>query len=221
MKIRLGELRKIIREALDTSGGLAAVVRKSADVASTVVYSVDDLKSAVETGDDDLLAAFYNNNVTRGYIHIARPDKPCNGAWEVHGAWGPGIGETLYDLGFALSPTGFLMPDRLGVLPPAVKRWKKQSGREMVALDDFRHPPAGDVLFHDEHHTDDPLDDCRMNKDGIDILNYAYGSLGHEKGVLDAMIALHEATMTGIASRRNVEDALFDSGRKRFREALV
>ena len=220
MKIRLGELRRIIREAIDGSDVLAAAVRAHEDQASVVVYSADDLLSTIELKPIDLSDAFYNNNVPRGYIRITEPDKPCNGAWEVTSAWGPGIGKTIYGLGFALSPTGILMPDRLGVLPPAVAGWKKQSGRTMMALDNHKHPPAGTDPFHDAHHTADPNDDCRMNKDGIDFLNYSYEAQGGEKGMLDSMVARHEEAMAGVSSPEDVEEALFDSARRKFGEAL-
>lgn len=220
MKIRLGDLRRIIREALGASGGLAAAVRAYNVQASVAVYSTVDLLSTIELKPIDLSDAFYNNNVSRGYIRITRPDKPCNGAWEVTSAWGPGIGKTVYGLGFALSPTGLLMPDRLGVLPPAVAGWKKQSGRTMMALDNHKHPPAGTDPFHDAHHTADPNDDCRMNKDGIDFLNYSYAAQGWEKGMLDSMVARHEETMTGVSSPEAVEDALFDSAHRKFVEAV-
>lgn len=220
MRIRLGELRRIIQEALHTSGGLAAAVRAYNVQATVVVYSADDLLSTVELKPIDLSAALYSNNVPRGYIRITRPDKPCNGAWEVTSAWGPGIGKTIYGLGFALSPTGILMPDRLGVLPPAVGGWKKQSNRNMKALDSHKHPPKGTDPFHDEHHTEDPSDDCRMNKDGIDFLNYSYEAQGWEAGVLDSMVTRHEETMTGVSSPEDVEDALFDSAHRKFVEAV-
>lgn len=221
MRIRLGELRRIIREALDEGGVLAAAVREHDDFASAIVYSVNDLVSVVESEPTDLSDAFYNNNVSRGYIRITRPDKPCNGAWEVTSAWGPGIGKTVYGLGFALSPTGLLMPDRLGVLPPAVAGWKKQTGRTMKALDNHKHPPKGTDPFHDAHHTEDPTDDCRMNKDGIDFLNYSYEAQGWEKGMLDSMVARHEETMVQVSSPEGVEEALFDSARRKFGEALT
>lgn len=201
MRIRLGELRKIIREAIGGSDGLAAAVRAYEDTAAAVVYSVDDL-------------------AVRGYIRITRPDRPCNGAWEVTSAWGPGIGKTVYGLGFALSPTGLLMPDRLGVLPPAVAGWEKQSNRKMKALDNHKHPPTGADPFHDEHHTEDPSDDCRMNKDGIDFLNYTYEAQGWEAGMLNSMVTRHEEAMAGVSSPEDVEETLFDSARRKFGEAL-
>ena len=225
----MGKLRRIIREALDASGGFAAAVRRADDQASVVVYSQDDLLTALAAEPDDMGEAFYKRAVIRGYIQIAKPDqiakldKSCNDAWEVHSVWGPGIGEMIYNLGFALSPTGLLMPDRLGVSPRAVARWEKEGGRRvMKPLDDFKHPPVNPERknFHDRHHTDDPSDDCRMNKDGIDILNYSYEAQGGEKDMLNSMVTRHEETMTGVSSPEDVEDALFDSARRKFREAV-
>lgn len=215
MKIRLGDLRKIIREAIGGPDVLAAAVRAHEDQASAVVYSPSALLSALRTEPFDM------GSVVRGYIQISKPNKPCNGAWEVTSAWGPGIGEMIYDLGFALSPTGILMPDRLGVLPRAVARWEKQSGRKMKALDNHKHPPKGTDPFHDKHHTEDPSDDCRMNKDGFDFLNYSYEAQGGEKGMLKSMVTRHEEAMAGVSSPEDVEEALFDSARSKFREALT
>jgi hypothetical protein len=209
MKIRLGDLRKIIREALGEQGAqdnLAAWVDDGELKKTAVIYSPSALIDFSKTIDGvaqpkSLAGELVDNDIVKGYIAIRQPDEstPCNGAWEVIFSVGPRLGEVVYGVGFALSPSGILMPDRRSVSQKARRRWEKEGGRRvMKPLDNFEHPPVNPERnnLHDRHHTpDDASDDCRINPQGFDILNHSYQSDGGEKSMLADMRRLHLKTM--------------------------
>jgi len=105
-----------------------------------------------------------------GMIMIKRPDPKkgkCNGAWEVKQSAGPGYGKLVYAMGYHMSGqegSGWLMPDREGLSSPARGAWKgvRKKGGKSKPLDNINHkdPDFKSDAFHDEHHTDDPSDDC-------------------------------------------------------------
>lgn len=208
MKIRLGDLRRIIREALDDPKGLASRSRdlaayvideSSFDKKTAVIYYPDRLKEflenrAVVADKRGLADEVVNEDIVRGYIVIAKPASkrtPCNGAWEVKFSVGPGA--IVYGVGYALSPSGILMPDRRSVSRRAVDGWLKQSGRANKTLDDV---DAHDGSKRDHpNHTDDTSDDCRMNDQGIDDLNRSYEIIAGEKEMLKSMMERHNETM--------------------------
>lgn len=208
MKIKLGDLRKMIREALGEQGAqgdLAAWVEDGESKKTAVIYSPSALINFSETIDrvaqpKSLAGEAVDSGIVKGYISIRQPNEstPCNGAWEVTFSAGPRLGDIVYGVGFALSPTGILMPDRKSVSPRARRRWEKEGDRRvMKPLDDFKHPPVDPERnnHHDRYHTEDSSDDCRMNPDGVDFLNYSYQSTGDEKGMLADMRRLHTETM--------------------------
>jgi hypothetical protein len=144
------------------------------------------------------------NHIIKGFIEVGKP-KPmrgnCNDAWQVYAAAGPGFGKIVYGVGYALSPTGKLIPDRGSVSDSAEAAWEKvsASSRKRKRLDDQRHQ-------HDrvgnEYHTDDPSDDCKVLLDfqGKDrqFLNYSYESEGWEKGLLSQLQANHESVISAL-----------------------
>lgn len=92
-------------------------------------------------------------------INIKQAEKPCNDAWEVKlAAAEPGFGKLAYSMGYQLSPSGMLMPDRHTISYDAVNAWKNvRKKSEGIPLDDINHRSD---LFHDEHHTASTKDDC-------------------------------------------------------------
>ena len=223
MKIRLGELRRIIREALDDPKGLASrsedlaayvIDESSFDKKTAVIYSPNDLKEflesmAVVTDKRELADEAVDKNIVRGYIVIAKPASkrtPCNGAWEVKFSVGPGA--IVYGVGYALSPSGILMPDRRSVSDRAKGGWLKQSGRTNKTLDDIDAHDAQDGSKQDHpNHTDDTSDDCRMNDQGIDALNRSYEIIAGEKEMLKSMMDRHNETMMWFDSESSTPSA--------------
>lgn len=135
--------------------------------------------------------------VFKGFISIEKPETPCNRAWEVKMSAGPGIGKVVYGVGYALSPSGILIPDRMSVSGPAQGGWSKQGDRKKKPLDNVDHPPTGSDPFHDEHHTEKTTDDCKTypSREGLDFLNYSYEAEGWEKGALNTLKKNHTAAM--------------------------
>lgn len=213
MKIRLSELRAIIRdviqETLDDpkdlkgrSSELAAYVidEPSFDKKTAVIYSPDSLKKFLESKSHIAVAdkrgladLVVGEDIVVGYIVIAKPPSkrtPCNGAWEVKFSVGPGA--VVYGVGYALSPSGILMPDRRSVSARAVGGWLKQSGRANKTLDNV---DAHDSSMDHPNHTDDTSDDCRMNDSGVDALNRSYEIIAGEREMLAVMMKRHNETM--------------------------
>lgn len=163
MKIRLGELRKLIREAM---GGdeLALYMWDFPSYVKVVLYSPAELL-ALDWAERSELPL----GVLKGYASFHKTDDPCNGAWEVSSIAGIGYGKILYGLGYALVPGGRLMPDRYYSSKRAQGAWKKSLGR-------LRGFPLDDV---DNPQTKDPNDDCTVQvpvkKGGPDpVLDVAY-----------------------------------------------
>jgi len=163
MKIRMGELRRLIREAF---GGerLALYVWRFSSYIKVVLYSPADLLALDWSERSEL-----PTEVLRGYASFHETDDPCNGAWEVSSIAGIGYGKILYGLGYALVPGGRLMPDREYSSKRAQGAWRKSTGK-------LRGFPLDDV---EDPQTEDPNDDCAVRlsvkKGGPDpVLDVAY-----------------------------------------------
>ncbi len=178
----------------------AFIYRDESNVKGVAIYEVEVLKNKIqEISDSDpnnltmsFLSKIILNDVMRGIIEIRAPYEPCNKAWSVAYIAGPGYGDTLYKLAFAISPTHRLSPDRAMVKIGARKRWRKMYAaglRNKIRFDDTYHEhPRGD-----DSHTEDESDDCRVHSSAhdaaggyaadsdpnepIDQLNYAYEAL--------------------------------------------
>ncbi len=168
----------------------------------------------------------------------ATPDQtgPCAGAWEVTGSAGPKYGKLVYAMGYYMSPTGRLIPDRFSLSQDAVLAWSKVGKSSSIPLDDKTHPRPGREPFHDLHHTEDPSDDCliyttgvpgdvafrnvrgvnRLDPRYVDAVNraYAMGTMGYD---IEGMRHAHEnfvseylASKLGIPTDGSLND-IFDS----------
>ena len=151
-------------------------------------------------------------SAARGYISIRQPVEPCNKAWIVVGSWGRGLGDVVYPIGFALSPSGRLISDRGSASIGAMSRWQiyyDDRGWKKLPIDDVEHPPENASDFHDKHHTEKTSDDCRayaIEKPALDYLNYTYdpkGRLSEFRSNLQSMRDLHEKTMESMLDRKS------------------
>lgn len=90
----------------------------------------------------------------KAYIHLVKPDDPCNGALEVKKVVvaNGGKGDLAYGMGYWLSQNSTLVPDRSAISDKAIAAWdrfsKKVQGNK---LDDT-----------DEPTNNDPNDDCQL-----------------------------------------------------------
>ena len=225
MKIRLGDLRRIIREAADgaslNTDELAAMLIEEDSGARVVVYHpvpvenmMRKLPGDVITLSPDLMGKLKSYVV--GWVKVVKPTDPCWDAMMIASIAGPG--KLMYGIGYALSPSSLLISDRDSMTNVAVSAWRNMSTkgtRGKKKLDDVDAPS-----------TPEPVDDCKVLKD--DFLNYAYEAQGWEMSVLETMNDNHEAviariTKGGILSREEVEKALDTAGlsywRTRYRAA--
>ena len=184
MRIRLGDLRRLIREALVDGEDLAASVSEyNADgtVRKAVVYDAGRLLS-FDVGDAGVDWDGVLKGVGVGFIQLVRAEEmgygPCRGGWMVQYSFGPRRGDLIYSLGFGLASPDPVIADRKVVSRKAQGRWKKMVGSHSgEPLDNIRAHGNDEILFPHPNHTEDPEDDCECYEDEEkDFLNYArYG----------------------------------------------
>ena len=219
MKIRLGDLRRLIREAL---GGEDLAVYMWNSTYKTRVGSSSPSVKLVLYSPSELLGLDWGNTleipnyVLKGYAAFGQPENPCNGAWEVYSIAGVGYGKLLYGIGYYLSPLGRLMPDRHFTSSIAKRAWAKSAPKmNGFTLDDVENPK-----------TPEKKDDCEVRvpteKGGPDpVLDKAYEGPPVDPG---PMVDRHEETVDKLTkifndlgdnlSRQDVEKMLGDMFRK-------
>ena len=228
MKIKLGDLRKMIRGAIGGGGapgdGYAAVVTSDQAGFKATVYDpsafedvlldTSDFSSLLTATGGELLSLLKGCIV--GRVQIVSPSAPCWDAMMIASIAGPG--KLMYGLAYALSPSGLLISDRDSMTPQAVGAWKNMAakgGRDRKKLDDVGAP-----------ETPEPIDDCEVLKD--DFLNYAYKEEGWEDGVLRSLQAEHDrlvnrVTKGGELTKADLERIITQAGfayfQRRYREA--
>ena len=207
MKIKLGELRRIIREAAGVGKDLAAVVDENSSGFKATVYDpvkledlVLDSPAVLSDGPTALKGCIV------GRVQIIKPQEPCWDAMMISSIAGPG--KLMYGIAYALSPSGLLISDRDSMTSDAVSAWKRMStkgtrGRKKL---DNVFPP---------HATPETEDDCLLLPD--EFLNYAYESEGWEKETLQSLQVEHERlvkrlTTGGKLSKLHIELAISSAG---------
>jgi len=128
--------RRILKESSEEKSDLAALVNSGDEQGSAIIYLKSKIEEALENEKDVTDSGLLGNmKAIVGYILVKKPesysiaDEPCNGAWEVNKSWGPGYGKLVYDMGYALSPSGILIPDRTRVSAKAQMGWIKASAK--------------------------------------------------------------------------------------------
>ena len=195
MKIRLGELRRIIREVVGGGEELAAAVMTSGGGGAVVVYKPDVLAAALRGGESP-------EDAVVGHVRLIDMTAYC-GAWEISEMWGPGYGDMLIDVAFTMSPGGKLVMDRRSVSVAAEKLWSRTAAR--VEVDDM--PPS-----------------CKTSHDRRPGLKKIYSSPG-DRPRLEAMEALHRDVMAQLSSELGktqevLETVVFDAGWEKFNGSL-
>lgn len=196
MKIQLGDLRRLIREAL--SPDKLALYTYPEDsrgrrVIKVVLYSPAEILSDVEKfKKESFLYDQDDTGIVKGYARFQEPEHPCNGAWEVTSIAGPGLGKILYGLGYSLTPNGRLMPDRHYTTNAGKQAWSRASWSRLsgIPLDD----EVGSLT------PDNPEDDCELQKPlevgGPDpLLDVAYEGGELSGGQISGMRAEHWSTV--------------------------
>ena len=206
MRLRFGELRRLIREAAGIGDDLAAVVDEGSNGFKATVYdpvALEDLALDSPSVFSDGPTALKSCIV--GRVHVVSPDAPCLGAMKVASIAGPG--KLMYGLAYALSPSGLLISDRESMTPVAVDAWKRMAakgGRGRRQLDNISDP-----------QTPPTDDDCELRPE--EFLNYAYELEGWEKETLRSLQSEHERlvkrlTADGKLERLGIELAILSAG---------
>lgn len=122
------------------------------DVKEGIAYKCKDLIEIISNNtpidEDDFWKLCVKSTI--GFIRIIESKEPCYGAWEVTRSAGPGYGKLVYAMGYHMSPTGKLMPDRTSVSDSAREAWRKANKKSKgLKFDDVNNPK-----------TSDPSDDC-------------------------------------------------------------
>lgn len=169
MKIRLSELRRLIREVVGGDDLALLVRRPNAKKIMVCLYSVkaveenlDAVASLVEGGMDGGEVS----GVIVGVAGYSKPDLPCHGAWGVSSIAGVGYGRILYGLGYNLTPNGRLMPDRFDNTPMAVAAWKKAAGK--LTKIPFEDEEDCELIRSIRRGGPDPLLDAAYEGGGLD-----------------------------------------------------
>lgn len=230
MRIRIGELRRIIRESLggsstDGLGILYGPYHKAPRTTIAVLFKTDkelvrNIWVSFAEGVDpsewgtivpDVSQMLVDDGVIVGVIGVSRrpdPREKCWGAWELEYVAGPGYGELLYKVGNAISSNNKLVPDRMHMRPKSLNLFTKY-GSNPQPLDDV-----------DDPKTADPNDDCAMYSgigsakmpDKQDILNMAYTGPEDSKQVfseLDRNATQFFYTRNKVATMPNGEGQYF------------
>ena len=170
-----------------------------------------DLACAYEKGVHNSWAFVYRTNrgeVSRdnlrdvgvAFIQIVKPEWDCADAWEV--VLVAGDGKYAYGMGYALAPSGILMPDRQLVSKPARAAWlgQYQAGRESIDLDDYQAPKTPPVW-----------DDCKVYKNDPEkfILNRAYTASGWEIDAFEDMTSRWDPTQVSLRRAKSLGNELF------------
>ena len=209
---QLGMAAHVFQEKMDGENSYVAILYDSDEL---MMY-LDEIRS----GDLDVIL----DNIMLGVIAIIEPEDPCNGAWQIaqSAVKHAGDGGIIYDIAFALSPTGTLIPDRYSVSPSAKAGWKKQGGRKTKTLDAVSgHKSRIDPTSFRAHpnHTDDTSDDCETYEmPGEEFLDMSYEARGHERALLKHLQDEHERAMDELSV--GVDSWVATSRKKRVIAAL-
>jgi len=210
-------IRAILTEAAPDESGLGALVKQSGEEIEVVLFKYDALYAAMsKRKPDEDVFNFLKGNIFSsivGYGVFSKPTKgEAHGAYEVTHAAAPGLGKVLYGIGYGVSPSGLLMPDRHAVSMDADQAWKRASrDRKSLKLDDL--PP--------NNKTKNPEDDAELHDvPGKEHLDYAYQSQGWERSMTNKLISKGETALKELSDDvnrdANVLRHVFMSGGKQF-----
>lgn len=190
MRLLREYVRNVLQESVSTQG-YAVIVGESffkPDAVEAVLIDIAKFMSGLRVPPKtslmtqfDVAKAAAKGSVV-GYISVGPPESgQAWGAWEVTRSAGRGHGKLLYAIGYALSPKGLLMPDRVSVSASAIEAWRKASAtRDSLQLDPL--PP--------ENKTDTKHDDAEVHdEEGLEFLDRAYKAQGWEKAAVAEMIS--------------------------------
>lgn len=145
-----------------------------------------------------------SEDATVGYLQV-KPAPDCGDAWELVEVWGPGYGDLLVSLAFAMVPSGKLIVDRQVVTPAGAKMWKRTTS----AIEKEPLPSTCTT---------------RHQKSGDEALNMIYVSSG-DPGTLNTLLVRHADVMDELSEKLDVppkqlERGIMGSGWDQFNASL-
>jgi hypothetical protein len=223
-------IRQVITESVDEQD-LAASVKDYLGGKKVIIYDSFLFRTGLTRGSGRLsdipqhemtsrLEELAERDVIKGYLQVGPPPTTvgtmnqidtgeCYGSWMVYKSAGPGMGKYVYGLGYALSPSGLLIPDRETVSPTAREGWKKQAAkRGKKPLDDITLP------VHSRRTPNDPHDDCSPQDE--DALNYAYEGGPDDERLLRLLTAEHGRMMSALGPAEEQVEYWLDSQGSKF-----
>lgn len=147
-------LWKLLKESAENSNYIIFVRKAQFDSREGVVFYKSDIEHVINSNDNvDPYDYLYEK--AQAMIVIRPPDDPCNGAWEVKkiAVAKNQKGKLAYDLGYFMSDTHTLVPDRAAISDKAANAWKNFSAKTS------QKKPLDDDL---EPRNSDPNDDCQL-----------------------------------------------------------
>ncbi len=201
-------MRRLLREAAATDGLAVFITKTDEGYKTAVVY---DAELALNPGGSKPIwgknETFLGTKLIRGLISIAPAGDPCWGASEVKFSAGKGLGKIIYNLGYAMSPSRKLIPDRQKVSQDARDAWGKVLNNKAFPkfrLDNKEHPKD---TSHKDAHTEDPKDDCSVHQpdEKGNPLNYAYQGSGEEMGYMGSLKAAHQNVLNQIPKENRAD----------------
>lgn len=170
--------------------GVTAIILRYDLLYKELYSSTDDVKNNLEAYLYDIIEKAV---VGYGQFGPVRGGGKAHGAWEVYKTAGPGFGKIIYNIGYALSPKGLLVPDRKSVSSRASNFWSKEfHEKQKLELDAL--PP------HNLTSGDD--DDAILHKYRDEQhLNYAYKATGREKPMVNRMLRMGSSLIKEIVDK--------------------
>lgn len=150
---KLSKNWSILRES--SSGDLVCYVRQGHfNTIDGIILAKDTVENAIKAASNDQDPQEVLHEKGEAIISLNKPDDPCNGAMEVKkvAVAKHQKGDLAYGLGYWLSRTGSLVPDRSAVTNKAANAWLNQAEKGTSSkLDDV-----------DDPRNNDPNDDCQL-----------------------------------------------------------
>lgn len=167
------------------------------------LYRSSSLNNVLSVPDlSNLMQAAMDSQLVVGYLRIELPKDDCGDSMELTEIWGPGYGDLLVDLAFALSPSHSLVIDRKVVTDKGAGMWKRIASRVKVSP-----LPKTCSTYHKDPD-----------------LNVIYSSRGNPT-VLRVLKARHDAAMNEASKDFNIppkkiENVIMSAGWEHFNDTL-
>lgn len=207
--------RRLLIEATTSASNienLAAYTFEGDGGDAAVLYRPETVKNLMSSGASLDSETLLKSSAVVGYIGLQHHDTDCWAASEILSMVGKGYGKILYDIGYALSPSGILMMDREIVSPAASASWLRAGdklGDKNKKKFDARKP---------NNKTPEAIDDCDLFPEPERAhLNYAHKETQDSSGTLSSLMNAHNQFIKSIGpAAEDTKEALYAAGAELF-----